>query len=234
MTPGQPIATLVSSTNLSRGGRKRQPSTTPNWTRARSNQEPSRASGGLSEETRRGAKRNGRTNAERKPVFSGLSSTSRSRTSDHRFLTYAIPAMLSRRGFGLVSLSKLLATQLRFVAPWLSRYVCNPLPKWQRGRSSSSAFQEIIKFSSNAYYYHKGYPGTHKPNIGEGVGMSIGLMALMLFTTITTNQSMYRMGSSVWRIPAELSSASTDHCCAGCFSAGRTNRVDFRPFDAAL
>ncbi|KAG9017508.1 hypothetical protein FRB90_001017 [Tulasnella sp. 427] len=63
--------------------------------------------------------------------------------------------------------------------------ICSPL-----------VIKEIIKFSSNAYYYHKGYPGTHKPNIGEGVGMSIGLMALMLFTTITTNQSMYRMGSS--------------------------------------
>lgn len=64
--------------------------------------------------------------------------------------------------------------------------------------------------------------------------MSIGLMALMLFTTITTNQSMYRMGSSVWSIHAELSSASTYNCCIGCFSPGRTNLVDFRPFDAAL
>lgn len=63
--------------------------------------------------------------------------------------------------------------------------ICSPL-----------VVKEIIKFSSNAYYYHRGYPGTHKPNIGEGVGMSIGLMALMLFTTVATNQSMYRMGSS--------------------------------------
>ncbi|KAG8950683.1 hypothetical protein FRC04_007308 [Tulasnella sp. 424] len=63
--------------------------------------------------------------------------------------------------------------------------ICSPL-----------VVKQIIKFSSNAYYYHRDYPGTHKPNIGEGVGMSIGLMALLLFTTIATNHSMYRMGSS--------------------------------------
>lgn len=36
--------------------------------------------------------------------------------------------------------------------------------------------------------------------MGRGVGMCIGLVALLMFASVTMNQSMYRLGASVSKV----------------------------------
>ena len=57
--------------------------------------------------------------------------------------------------------------------------------------------QAVISFSSDSYASYKGLSNKPPPNVGRGIGMSFGLIGLMMFSSICSNQAMYRMAATV-------------------------------------